>query len=162
MVENGLQALDPSSDDNVYDDLQALLTIAADHKEPKAFLEFVDKMLEYSKSNENKKKVVELATYHALKGQERPNVFAAGWVEGVLPHVRSLNGENKIQTPLPVINDSDVSDERCIAFVAASRAMDCLYVSAYSQWKGGQEAQHSRFLDEMLGENIEWDAVSLA
>jgi len=57
---------------------------------------------------------VRLMTVHAAKGGEWPVVFLVGADEGLLPHAQA--------------DDTTVSDERNVAYVAVTRAMDRLYV----------------------------------
>ncbi len=58
---------------------------------------------------------VRLMTVHAAKGGEWPVVFLVGAEEGLLPHAQA--------------DDATVADERNIAYVAVTRAMDRLYVT---------------------------------
>jgi len=57
---------------------------------------------------------VRLMTVHAAKGGEWPVVFLVGAEEGLLPHIHA--------------DDTTIADERNIAYVAVTRAMDRLYV----------------------------------
>ena len=80
-----------------------------------------------------------LMTLHNAKGLEFPVVFIAGMEEGVFPHQRSLDEQN-------------VEEERRLAYVGITRAMDRLYLvhaRARTLWGSAQYNIPSRFLDEI-------------
>jgi len=80
-----------------------------------------------------------LMTLHNAKGLEFPVVFIAGMEEGVFPHQRSLDEQN-------------VEEERRLAYVGITRAMDRLYLvyaRARTLWGASQYNLPSRFLDEI-------------
>ena len=83
-----------------------------------------------------------LMTLHNAKGLEFPVVFIAGMEEGVFPHQRSLDEQN-------------VEEERRLAYVGITRAMDRLYLvhaRARTLWGASQYNIPSRFLDEIPAE----------
>ncbi|HEY0797992.1 MAG TPA: DUF3553 domain-containing protein, partial [Candidatus Baltobacteraceae bacterium] len=83
---------------------------------------------------------VTLMTMHADKGLEFPNVFLTGLEEGVFPHNRALTDMTELE------------EERRLAYVGVTRAMDRLFVShAERRTLFGNTFAHakSRFLDEM-------------
>jgi DNA helicase-2/ATP-dependent DNA helicase PcrA len=83
---------------------------------------------------------VTLMTLHAAKGLEFPVVFLTGLEEGVFPHDRALK------------DMTDLEEERRLAYVGITRAMDRLYMSyAMRRTLFGNTFAHpkSRFLDEM-------------
>ena len=83
-----------------------------------------------------------LMTLHNAKGLEFPVVFIAGMEEGVFPHQRSLDEQN-------------VEEERRLAYVGITRAMDRLYLvhaRARTLWGSAQYNIPSRFLDEIPAE----------
>lgn len=89
---------------------------------------------------------VVLMTLHSAKGLEFPTVFLAGVEEGVFPHIRSLTE--------PV----EMEEERRLAYVGITRAMERLYMShAWSRQLFGSTQYNppSRFFDEIPAELIE-------
>lgn len=71
---------------------------------------------------------VHLATMHAMKGLEFRCVAAVGVTASAVPFAKEI-------TPLEVDriqHDSDLLRERCVLFVACTRAREALYVS----WSG--------------------------
>jgi len=90
-----------------------------------------------------------LMTLHNAKGLEFPVVFIAGMEEGVFPHQRSLDEQN-------------VEEERRLAYVGITRAMDRLYLvhaRARTLWGASQYNLPSRFLDEIPADLTERKAV---
>jgi DNA helicase-2/ATP-dependent DNA helicase PcrA len=83
---------------------------------------------------------VTLMTLHAAKGLEFPVVFLTGLEEGVFPHNRALT------------DTTELEEERRLAYVGITRAMDRLYLSyAMRRTLFGNTFAHpkSRFLEEM-------------
>ena len=83
---------------------------------------------------------VTLMTLHAAKGLEFPVVFLSGLEEGVFPHNRALTDLTELE------------EERRLAYVGITRAMDRLYLSyAMRRTLFGNTFAHpkSRFLEEM-------------
>jgi DNA helicase-2/ATP-dependent DNA helicase PcrA len=91
--------------------------------------------------------MVTLMTLHTAKGLEFPVVFLTGLEENVFPHERSMG------------DDRELAEERRLAYVGITRAMERLYVTraATRTWFGrpGYHKQ-SRFLSEIPAELIEW------
>lgn len=81
-------------------------------------------------SIENEKRVT-ACTIHGSKGLEWKHVFLIGMEEGVIPHRRS----------------DDIEEERRLAYVAATRAADELYISMALE-RAKRETRPSRFLEE--------------
>jgi DNA helicase-2/ATP-dependent DNA helicase PcrA len=83
---------------------------------------------------------VTLMTLHAAKGLEFPVAFLTGLEEGVFPHNRALTDMTELE------------EERRLAYVGITRAMDRLYLShAMRRTLYGNTFAHpkSRFLEEM-------------
>ncbi len=89
---------------------------------------------------------VVLLTLHSAKGLEFPVVFLVGVEEGIFPHIRALTE--------PV----EMEEERRLAYVGITRAMQRLYMShAWSRQLFGSTQYNppSRFFDEIPAHLIE-------
>jgi DNA helicase-2/ATP-dependent DNA helicase PcrA len=89
---------------------------------------------------------VTMTTLHGAKGLEWPIVFLVGVEEELLPHARTLYGDDEATGP------ADVSEERRLAYVGITRARERLILSrALVRVKHGQDRPRtpSRFLDEI-------------
>ncbi|MFT5221785.1 MAG: DNA helicase-2/ATP-dependent DNA helicase PcrA [Glaciecola sp.] len=83
---------------------------------------------------------VTLMTLHNAKGLEYPVVFLVGLEDGVFPHVRSLD------------DPAQLEEERRLAYVGMTRAMDRLYLSHADRrtlFGGASWNPPSRFLREV-------------
>jgi DNA helicase-2/ATP-dependent DNA helicase PcrA len=88
---------------------------------------------------------ITLMTLHAAKGLEFPLVFLAGMEEGLFPHSRTL------------LAPDDIEEERRLAYVGMTRAMDTLILSRarYRRRYGTdmpEASVPSRFLEEVPAE----------
>lgn len=100
-----------------------------------------DAALMSSADEEAGKNAVTLMTLHAAKGLEFPIVFLVGLEEGLLPHVRSMDESAE-----------DVEEERRLAYVGMTRAMQELFLSyAQSRFAYGGRSYNfpSRFLQDL-------------
>ena len=94
---------------------------------------------EHESNKENDKEILTLTTIHQAKGLEWSTVFLIGLTEGLFPHQRSLNTEEKIE------------EERRLFYVAITRAKKNLMITApvvSSNYSGGI-SQRSRFIKEL-------------
>ncbi|WP_178946010.1 UvrD-helicase domain-containing protein [Kocuria sp. TGY1127_2] len=97
--------------------------------------------------------VVTLMTLHTAKGLEFPVVFLTGMEHGIFPHQRALADEN------------EMSEERRIAYVGLTRAMERLYLTraeSRSMWGQGQFNPPSPFLEEIPEHLIDWKRLGAA
>jgi DNA helicase-2/ATP-dependent DNA helicase PcrA len=89
---------------------------------------------------------VQLMTMHSAKGLEYPLVFLSGMEDGLFPHQRSI------------ADPSGLEEERRLAYVGITRAMQTLYVTYAEQRRlHGMDsfAQPSRFLSEIPTDLVE-------
>ncbi|NLC96387.1 MAG: UvrD-helicase domain-containing protein [Erysipelotrichaceae bacterium] len=98
------------------------------------------------KDDDNKIDYVSLMTVHASKGLEFDTVFVCGLSDGVFPSERSMADGRK-----------GVEEERRIAYVAFTRAMNKLYLTSSSGFSYvlSKSRVPSRFIDEIGEEFIE-------
>ena len=97
--------------------------------------------------------VVTLMTLHTAKGLEFPVVFLTGMEHGLFPHQRALADE------------TEMSEERRLAYVGLTRAMQRLYLTraeSRSMWGQGQFNPPSPFLEEIPEHLIDWKRLGSA
>ncbi|EFA23553.1 ATP-dependent helicase [Bifidobacterium gallicum] len=90
---------------------------------------------------------VTLMTLHTAKGLEYPVVFLTGMEQGTFPHSRAME------------DDTELSEERRLAYVGITRAKRHLYVTraaVRAQWGQANEMLPSQFLDEIPDKLIDW------
>lgn len=95
---------------------------------------------------------VSIMTYHAAKGLEFPVVFMVAMEQGLLPHERSLAEAQRTN------NAEELEEERRLAFVGVTRAMEELYLShaKVREYRGRSiYAMDSMFLRELPEEGVE-------
>ena len=150
-----LQASSDLQDASRIENLTELVSVARefDARDPGGTLaEFLEQVALVADADEipegeNHGGMVTLMTLHTAKGLEFPVVFLTGLEENVFPHERSMGDEREL------------AEERRLAYVGITRAMERLYVTRASTrtWFGrpGYHRQ-SRFLSEIPGELIEW------
>ena len=92
---------------------------------------------------------VTLMTLHAAKGLEFPVVFMPGMEEGVLPHARALEA----------LDEVEFDEERRLAYVGITRAMQRLYLVFCEQrtlFGFTRRNEPSRFLAELPPAQLQW------
>jgi DNA helicase-2/ATP-dependent DNA helicase PcrA len=132
------------------ENLAELLSAAADYEsreEAPSLAGFLDRAALVSETDRLRDDVpVLLMTLHAAKGLEFESVFLVGLEEGLLPHSRSLAGEDALE------------EERRLCYVGMTRAMERLHLSwARSRQVFGQRrvTEPSRFLAEITEAGLE-------
>ena len=105
----------------------------------KAYNKFI-KLVQDQEKNKNNPDFdgVHLMTVHKSKGLEFPNVFSIGFMQGTLPFM--FQGE---------LEKNAEQEERRIAYVSITRAIDRLYVTASRTNHKGEQVEVSQFIDEM-------------
>jgi DNA helicase-2/ATP-dependent DNA helicase PcrA len=132
------------------ENLAELISAAADHdaRNPEEGLPgFLDRSALVSETDKvTDQAPVVLMTFHAAKGLEFDSVFLVGLEEGLVPHSRSLTGDEALE------------EERRLCYVGMTRAMGRLYLThAQSRQVFGQRrlAEPSRFLTEVADMPLE-------
>lgn len=119
----------PTPDDSKIENINQLQLVAAKYQRIGELLNFTESFKEENTCNKNG---VALMTIHKSKGLEFKVVFLIGLTDGVMPN-----------------KNGDIEEERRIAFVALSRAMELLYLT-YPQMYSGRSIKKSRFLTEIF------------
>jgi len=132
------------------ENLRELVNAAMDSKDRgETIQEFLDHAALVSDADQyDAKAQVTLMTLHAAKGLEFPLVFLVGMEEGLFPHSRTF------------LNPDDIEEERRLAYVGMTRAMDSLVLSwaRYRRRYGTdmpEASVPSRFLEEVPPQLIE-------
>ena len=103
-------------------------------------------MLE-QQADEDELDQVQLMTLHASKGLEFPHVYIMGMEEELMPHRNSIEADT-------------IEEERRLMYVGITRAKRTLsltYASKRRQYGETTNTTHSRFLDELPKDDIEWE-----
>jgi len=156
VVNSGyLDRFDPKDEDDQHriDNIKELKSVATSYPNIHDFLENIALVqAEYSQQEKSKKKEnrdgVRLMTLHSSKGLEFEAVFLVGFEEGILPHSRSM------------VQDSDIEEERRLAYVGITRAKDYLFVTyATRRLQFGRSSlnEPSRFLADISSNLVEFD-----
>ncbi|MDR2175736.1 MAG: UvrD-helicase domain-containing protein [Synergistaceae bacterium] len=129
--------------DNVAELKRAVESAGKD--EDASFEDFLAKAALFTNlDREGERETVKLMTVHAAKGMEFPFVFVCGLNEGVFP-------SRKIETP------EEMEEERRLAYVAMTRAMDRLFLSdSEGVSNDGLFKYPSRFIFDAGRENLEY------
>jgi ATP-dependent DNA helicase UvrD/PcrA len=122
---------------------------AKDEKTP-SLIEFVQEMtiaerdMGDDKESKLQNESVVLMTLHSAKGLEFPSVFLVGMEEGLLPHKKSVAGD-----------DSAIDEERRLGYVGLTRAQRELTLTmalTRRKWGKARPTIPSRFLYEITGQ----------
>lgn len=119
------------------------------------FVEYIDNLIKSAQIQKNLQKKgnydgVKIMTIHRSKGMEFPVVFGISLVDGVLPHVSSLEECTDI-----ISAESDpISEENRLLYVLVTRAMQELTLSIPRTFRG-RDAKPSRFLEELINDDSE-------
>jgi DNA helicase-2/ATP-dependent DNA helicase PcrA len=144
------QSGDPQ-DEVRLENLAELEAVAADYDQSEdaegllGFLERTSLVADSDELPDDDDGLVTLMTLHTAKGLEFPVVFLTGMEDGIFPHIRSLG------------NPTELQEERRLAYVGLTRAMQRLYLSRAirrSAWGAPQHNPASRFIDEIPAELI--------
>lgn len=106
-------------------------------------------MLERQEEEEDGAEGVQMMTLHASKGLEFPVVYIMGVEEEILPHRSSIEADT-------------IEEERRLAYVGITRAKQCLimtYATKRKQYGEVINCTHSRFLDELPSEDLQWEGL---
>ncbi len=93
---------------------------------------------------------IRLSTIHAAKGLEFQVVFLVALEERVLPHHRSIGGDDEASR-------EGIEEERRLMYVAMTRASERLHLS-WSRVRKGEPMSPSRFLEEIPRQYLAADA----
>ncbi len=98
-------------------------------------------------AEEDEEDQVQLMTLHASKGLEFPHVYMVGLEEELMPHRNSIEADT-------------IEEERRLMYVGITRAQRTLtltYAAKRKQFGEILDTTHSRFLDELPPDDIEWE-----
>lgn len=119
------------------------------------FIQFIDMMIAKQKEieslqRETQANAISLMTIHRSKGLEFPIVYLIGASEGILPHSSAMDAD-KLKDKVSDAKDDEaklaaaMEEERRLAYVAITRAMEELYISSPAFYRG-KKSEVSRFL----------------
>ena len=146
-VTGYLEMYNPEDEEDAgrLENIKELFSVANQHPNLNEFLEKIALTeKESKKTHTSEKGYVTLMTMHAAKGLEFKHVFIVGLEEGLFPHSRTL------------LDPSEMEEERRLAYVGITRAMDKLYlIYARSRMWFGQRNSNtiSRFVSD-IPENL--------
>ncbi|MCR8644194.1 UvrD-helicase domain-containing protein [Paenibacillus sp. N1-5-1-14] len=123
------------------------------------YVDFIDHVIQKNSEMEQLRKdptsdALSLLTIHKAKGLEFPVVYVIGASESILPHSSALDADGRKD----MISDKKgpekvaaaIEEERRLAYVAVTRAMQEVYISSPSYYRGDQ-VEVSRFFMEPYG-----------
>lgn len=159
-------AKDEKRSQNIAKLFDKLKTYETEHEDASVFavVDWIELSMEVGESplaadfDWTKENAVNLLTVHSAKGLEFPVVFVVNLVGQRFP-----TRERKEQIPIPeelikeILPEGDyhLEEERRLFYVAVTRAMDRLFLTAANYYgEGKRESKISPFVPEMLGEEI--------
>lgn len=127
-----------------------VLTYEESEKNPtlSGFLEEVALVADIDSLDDDHDRVV-LMTLHSAKGLEFPQVYLAGMEDGLFPSYMSITSDNAIE---------DIEEERRLAYVGITRAMQSLMITCARQRMVRGQLQYnriSRFVREIPAQVLE-------
>ncbi len=147
-----LQESDDPQDESRVENLGELESVASDYEamaedpDLAGFLERVSLVADSDQIPDTDAGQVTLMTLHTAKGLEFPVVFLTGMEEGIFPHARTFDTD-------------EMPEERRLAYVGITRAMDQLYLTramSRSAWGAPEAHPPSRFLAEIPESLVGW------
>jgi DNA helicase-2/ATP-dependent DNA helicase PcrA len=145
-----LEAEDTQEAFSRIENLRELVNAAADSRDRAETLDqFLDHAALIADTDDyDQRSQITLMSLHAAKGLEFPLVFLSGLEEGLFPHSRTM------------LNPDDIEEERRLAYVGMTRAMDQLILTraVYRRRYGSdlpEASVPSRFLEEVPAPLIE-------
>lgn len=128
------------------DNIKELLRNLAEYNSLKEYLEHISLVMDNDSINTEDR--VNIMTIHAAKGLEFNTVFLCGWEEGIFPSQKAIEEGGK----------KSLEEERRLAYVAITRAMERLYITCASNrriYGSYQSAFPSRFIEELPKDTYE-------
>lgn len=153
-----LRNSDDPQDESRVENLGELESVAGDYEttvedpDLAGFLERVSLVADTDQIPDGDAGQVTLMTLHTAKGLEFPVVFLTGMEEGIFPHARTFDTD-------------ELPEERRLAYVGLTRAMDRLYLtraSSRSAWGAPEAHPPSRFLAEIPETLMDWRRTGAA
>ncbi|MEB5480827.1 3'-5' exonuclease [Shouchella clausii] len=120
--------------DERMENINVLISISKKFNDVKKFLSYIDLLATKKKETKNS---VQMMSIHKSKGLEYEYVFIIGMNEGLLPHNKALETEDLKM----------IEEERRLAYVAITRAINRLYLCSTSSY-ADQIMEESRFIKE--------------
>lgn len=129
--------------ENIHEFISKIAIYETEHPEGN-LTQFLEEVALISDLDQMDKSVprVTMMTIHSAKGLEFPRVYLTGLEEGIFPSYMTVNSENT----------DDMEEERRLAYVAITRAMDSLHISCAKARMVRGETQYnppSRFVKEI-------------
>jgi len=134
--------IEDEADNHRTENLNALVKAAQRFRNLRDFLFYTEQASNKPADQGDAADKVQLMTLHRSKGLEFPVVFLAGMNQGLLPHHRSIEYVGGKVAP------ESVEEERRLAYVGMTRAMDRLYLSTTEMYNDKQ-MEPSMFLKEV-------------